>query len=65
MIAAGLPCSADPRGGREAQSIAFFRTPGTPKLYSGVAMRSASAWRMAALKAVTGSGSPLASASPL
>ena len=34
MMAAGLPCRAEPRGGREAQSMAFFNAPGTPKLYS-------------------------------
>ena len=29
-IAAGLPFSGDSPGGRDAQSMAFFRTPGTP-----------------------------------
>jgi len=35
--------SAASRFGREAQSIAFFRPPGTEPLYSGVAKRIASA----------------------
>ena len=65
MIAAGLPIRTELRGGREAQSIAFFSTPGIPKLYSGVTMRSASARRMADFSAPTGSGSPLASTSAL
>ena len=58
-IAAGLPLSTEPRGGRDAQSMAFFNTPGTPWLYSGVAMSSASASAMARLGTPpTGSGSP-------
>lgn len=28
--AVGFPASTDPDGGRDAQSIAFFKTPGTP-----------------------------------
>jgi len=30
MMPTGLPLKAALRGGREAQSIAFFITPGTP-----------------------------------
>ena len=36
MIAAGLPSQALSPWGREAQSIAFFNTPDTDQLYSGV-----------------------------
>jgi hypothetical protein len=36
MIAAGLPFQALSPWGREAQSIAFFNTPDTDQLYSGV-----------------------------
>ena len=64
MIATGLRASGEASGGREAQSIAFFSTPGRPRLYSGVAIRSASASRIASLKAATVSGSPAASTSP-
>src|SRR3954471_16866775 len=48
MMAAGLPFNALPRGGLDNQSIAFFSTPGTPWLYSGVAISKASACRIAA-----------------
>ena len=65
MIAAGFPRSGVLAGGREAQSMAFLSTPGTPKLYSGVTTRSASASRMAVFRAATGSGSPCASTSAL
>ena len=64
MIATGLPASGDASAGREAQSTAFLSTPGIPWLYSGVAIRSASAERIASLKAATASGSPAASTSP-
>src|SRR5437763_15306572 len=47
MRAAGLPLSALARGGRDSQSMAFFRTPGTPWLYSGVAIKRPSASRTA------------------
>ncbi len=63
--ATGLQSSGEARCGRDAQSSAFLRTPGTPWLYSGVAMSSASASRIAALNAATGSGSPRASTSAL
>jgi hypothetical protein len=63
MIATGFPASGEASGGREAQSIAFFSTPGMPRLYSGVAIRSASAPRIASFSATTGSGSPAASTS--
>ena len=45
MIATGFQRSTDASAGRESQSIAFFRTPEVPRLYSGVAMSSASASR--------------------
>jgi hypothetical protein len=53
MIATGLPVSGEPSGGREAQSTAFLSAPGTPRLYSGVAIRSASASRIACLNRMT------------
>ena len=65
MIATGFPVRTEARAGREAQSMAFFSTPGTQWLYSGVAMSSASASRMARLKAATDGGSPCASTSAL
>src|SRR5439155_1070819 len=52
----GLPFSAVVARGREAQSIAFLSAPGTEPLYSGVAMRSASAPAMASRSARTASG---------
>jgi hypothetical protein len=64
MTATGLPVSGEASGGRDAQSIAFLSTPGTPRLYSGVAIRTASASRIACLKRTTASGSPAASTSP-
>ncbi len=64
MIATGLRFSGEANGGREAQSIAFLSTPGMPRLYSGVAIRSASAARIASLSAATAWGSPAASTSP-
>ena len=42
IIATGLPSNELSPYGLDAQSIAFFSTPGTEKLYSGVAMRIAS-----------------------
>jgi hypothetical protein len=65
MIPTGLPLSAAFEGGREAQSTAFFMTPGTPWLYSGVTNSTPSAARIAALNAATPAGSPAASTSPL
>jgi hypothetical protein len=44
-----------PRG-RLAQSMAFFRTPGTPRLYSGVAKSSASTAAIASLSARPAAG---------
>ena len=53
------------RGGRDSQSTAFLRTPGTELLYSGVASRSPSAAAMRSLSAATAAGMPCAaSASP-
>jgi hypothetical protein len=50
MTATGLPSSTDCRAGREAQSIAFLSTPDVPRLYSGVASKSASARSIASRK---------------
>src|SRR5665213_1943661 len=50
ITATGLLARAEVAGvGREAQSTAFFRTPGIDPLYSGVTKRTASASRMAAM----------------
>jgi hypothetical protein len=46
MIAAGLLFQALSPWGREAQSIAFFNTPDTDQLYSGVTNRIAFASRI-------------------
>jgi hypothetical protein len=56
ITATGFPLSALLRGGRESQSMVFFSTPGTPWLYSGVAMSSASALRTASRSVVTAAG---------
>ena len=61
----GLPSSGASRGGREAQSTAFFITPGTPWLYSGVTISTPSAALIACLNPITPGGSPAASTSPL
>src|SRR6516225_2034132 len=53
MIAAGLPFQALSPWGREAQSIAFFNTPDTDQLYSGVTNRIASASRIRLFNSVT------------
>jgi hypothetical protein len=45
-------------GGREAQSMAFFSTPGTEKLYSGLTKRSASAAAISRRNRSTDGGSP-------
>ena len=47
ITAAGLPVRALWPAGREAQSRAFFSWPGIEWLYSGVAIRTASASRIA------------------
>ncbi len=53
-------------GGRDSQSIAFFSTPGTELLYSGVAIRRPSAAAIWSLRVYTDSGMPsAASKSPL
>jgi hypothetical protein len=50
--------------GRDAQSIAFFRTPGIDELYSGVANRTASAPAIASRSSATPAGaSPFSSSS--
>jgi hypothetical protein len=56
ITAAGVPVSALSPAGREAQSSAFFSTPGIEWLYSGVAIRTASASRIASRSASTASG---------
>lgn len=43
MIASGLPASGESLSGHDAQSIAFFSTPGIEPLYSGVSISNASA----------------------
>jgi len=53
MIAAGLPFQALSPWGREAQSIAFFNTPDTGQLYSGVTNRIAFAARTRLFNSVT------------
>jgi hypothetical protein len=54
--AAGMFRTGDSTSGREAQSSAFLSTPGREELYSGVAIRTASALSSAALNRRTGSG---------
>src|SRR5437773_2870704 len=56
MIAAGLPFQAASPWGREAQSIAFFNTPDTDQLYSGVTNRIASASHIRLFNSVTLAG---------
>src|SRR5207245_2744889 len=53
-----LPRQRCNAGGREPQSIAVVSTPGMPSLYSGVAMMTPSAARIAALNSTTAGGSP-------
>ena len=48
---------------RESQSVAFLRTPGTEKLYSGQAITMPSAARILASSAFTLSGFPVAASS--
>src|SRR5215211_6536767 len=50
-------CGMSPAG-RDAQSIVFFRKPGMPQLYSGVAISSPSAACSAALSGPTSAGGP-------
>src|SRR5437588_8168759 len=56
MIAAGLPFQALSPWGGEAQSIAFFNTPDTDQLYSGVTNRIAFALRIHLFNSVTLAG---------
>jgi hypothetical protein len=58
MTATGLPASTSSGLGRESQSMAFLRTPGTDQLYSGVAIRSASAAATSSRRCRTVSGPP-------
>jgi hypothetical protein len=60
MTATGLPASTSSGPGRESQSMAFLSTPGTDQLYSGVAIRSASAAVTSSRSWRTGSGPPVA-----
>ena len=63
ITAAGLPRSGVSARGREAQSIAFFSTPGIEELYSGVAISSASAAAIAAFSARDLAGGVVSSSS--
>ena len=54
--AAGLLRSGFVATGRETQSSAFFSTPGMDALYSGVAMRTASAPATAERSSATAAG---------
>ena len=56
IAAAGLPFRALCPAGREAQSSAFFSCPGIEWLYSGVAISTASAARIASRSSRTASG---------
>jgi len=56
MIETGLRFSTELKIGRDAQSSAFLRTPGTPWLYSGVTIRTPSLSAIAALIACTAAG---------
>lgn len=56
MIAAGLPFQALSPWGREAQSIAFFNTPDTDQLYSGVTNRIAFTSRIRLFNSATLAG---------
>jgi hypothetical protein len=58
MTATGLPASTSSGQGLESQSMAFLSTPGTDQLYSGVAIRSASAAATSSRSRRTGSGPP-------
>ena len=63
IAAAGLPVRALSPLGREAQSRAFLSWPGREWLYSGVAIRTASASLIASRSSRTASGAGPASAS--
>src|SRR3989442_5834789 len=63
--ATGFPVSGAAPGGREPQSIAVVSTPGMPSLYSGVAIITPSAARIAALNSTTAAGAPPPPASGL
>src|SRR3954468_5736879 len=56
MIADGLRANEFLPHGRLAQSIAFLRTPGMERLYSGVTKRTASTLAIASLSARAGAG---------
>ena len=56
IAAAGLPFRALCPAGREAQSSAFLSCPGIEWLYSGVAISTASAARIASRSSRTASG---------
>jgi hypothetical protein len=58
MTATGLLASTSSGLGRESQSMAFLSTPGTDQLYSGVAIRSASAAATSSRSCWTGAGPP-------
>jgi hypothetical protein len=61
--AAGLPCRGVEARGRDAQSIAFLRTPGMEELYSGVAIRTASESAIARRRSATEAGAGSVSSS--
>ena len=63
--AVGLPQRALPRNGRDAQSTAFLSWPGTEELYSGVAIRSASAPAIASRRRTAAAGGVSVSRSSL
>ena len=56
MIATGLYAITEVKAGREAQSSAFFRTPGMLWLNSGAHSTSPSLSAIAEISAFTGSG---------
>src|SRR5688572_16229771 len=61
-MATGLSCH-DWLGGREAQSIAFFSTAVSEKLYSGLAISTPSASAISARRLLSGSGMPASNTS--
>jgi len=58
ITATGLFASEAASRGLDAQSIAFFRRPGSEPLYSGVAISSTSAATMRSRSACTGADTP-------
>jgi len=64
MTATGLFLKALVAIGREPQSRAFLRAPGTDELYSGVAKKTASTSRTSSRNASTGSSPGATSSSP-